>query len=223
MADNKKRKKDLKSDKAKKPKSESSTNEVLTSGGGGSPSNDGGGAQPVFDPFREYDGNYYTTQCYAVIPPSDPNIGVKVKITVEGESFQWNLAHIPDSEHQQQSSLYAFKGEYYGSGSRLGNPFLCTGGVCFSVDIEVNCDGVITNVNIPQINVRQQMFPPPVVYNGGIPPRPTCMYPSVVYENDEFVLTLNTRDLHRWPGHPYEISGCSVQLKKPLKSAMKKD
>jgi len=133
------------------------------------------------------------------------------------ESATWIL------NRQANTNKYIIKGFYYGSGSRWDN----TVEVCMSQPLMDH---------IPDEN-QYDLFAPPVFYpitmkieNSNIiqisaeevqrqimryddnilPPIHPFLYPSITIDTEDWIITLMTRDLHRWACHPIEISGCSI-------------
>ena len=164
---------------------------------------------------------------------NDNTINIEITGTCDGnpKTVKWNLV-------KQVNGEFCINGFYYGSGTRWGglNPttgkastlelslskpvgdgqgqdyFQYDSPIYYDVSIKINNSDIM---QISEEEVRSQLHPPspPVEYDEDgevIPSLPSPPNPNVTIETEKWIVRLATRDLHRWPNHPIEISGCSV-------------
>lgn len=150
------------------------------------------------------------------------------------KKIKWNLVEI-------EYNKYAFIESYYGSSTYANTPIVTKNNKFYSLVIKVICNGINTIFNISEENIKRQiktyssdidsdedliccnnqlssskqsdLESLPEFDELSMPPPPLPLFPKILCDNNNFVLTLSLRGLHRFPGNPFEISGCHIEFK----------
>ena len=133
--------------------------------------------------------------------------------------IKWNLIK------KSMEKKYFYYEKYYGSSTYANTPIATMNEEYFQMEIIVYINNNVYKINISKEEVRKQIdinygqVEISTVTNNSdsddlsVLPLNSPSFPKITNDNDIFNLELSLRDLYHFPGNPYEVSGCFIELK----------